>query len=171
MYVVINCNKVRVAQCALSVCIGKLIRFILTVKQRMSVYIPDYWETAAPTFSLAMAGGCFRTSLTVCITVSVRMALTDRTSSTSNSCSSLAVGITYTHTHVREHGQRQGKRPLRPAINHTNNTKCVCLVRVSAMLISGAYLVSGRGLDLLPLVPHVGDSCHEVGSVVHGDGA
>ncbi|TNN57727.1 hypothetical protein EYF80_032095 [Liparis tanakae] len=35
-----------------------------------------------------------KTSLTVCMTVSVRMALTERTSSTSSSCSSLAEGIT-----------------------------------------------------------------------------
>lgn len=55
------------------------------------------------TLSLAMAGGCFRTSLTVCITVSVLIALTERTSSTNNSCSSLAAGITWSHklTHKR----------------------------------------------------------------------
>lgn len=54
----------------------------------------DGVQKLTPTLSFAMAGGCFRTSLTVCMTVSVRMALTERTSSTSSSCSSLAKGIT-----------------------------------------------------------------------------
>lgn len=51
------------------------------------------------TLSFAMAGGCFKTSFTVCITVSVLMTLIERTSSTSKSCSSLAAGITWITYH------------------------------------------------------------------------
>lgn len=78
---------------------------------------------------------------------------------------------THIHTCANMDTDTSRLRDLRAPPLTTQITKCMCLVRVSAMLISGAYLVSGRGLDLLPLVPHVGDSCHEVGSVVHGDGA
>lgn len=51
------------------------------------------------TLSLAMAGGCFKTSFTVWITVSALMTLMERTSSTSKSCSSLAAGITWRTHH------------------------------------------------------------------------
>jgi hypothetical protein len=51
------------------------------------------------TLSLAMAGGCFKTSFTVWITVSALMTLMERTSSTSKSCSSLAAGMTWRTYH------------------------------------------------------------------------
>lgn len=105
-----------------------------------------------PTLSFAIAGGCFRTSFTVWMTVSVRMALTERTSSTSRSCSSLAKGITW---------NTQGERSYID-IKNTRNLK----FSISCWT---ANLISDRSLDLLPLIPNICNCCHEVCAMVHGN--